>query len=1490
MNELRYVYSLLTSKRNIFIIWIVISAIISILVWMFFNSEKKALLARERDQIRETVILKAKEVEELNRYGVADAATFSESPFFRKALNDWVRKPVNDSLSYDILKRLKLINNTNIYTDIIIATPRGEVLLSIFDTIKQLNSETADLINKVVASKTVLFTDFYRCQMHNDVHLDYIAPVFDNERENVTCVIIFRVNTRDKLLPIIEERPVLSKTSETVMVRRAGDSIVFLNELRRKQNTFLQYKIPLTDTNEVSVRAVLGHKGFYEGKNYLGHNVVAYISSVEGTPWYLIAKVEKDELYAPLYFRGRIAIVFTILLMFIIFLGLMSYHNYIKKFLYLELLKKEQLRVNYYKDFHTILHSIGDGVITTDTEGNVSVMNTVAEELTGWKSEQAKGRPIEEIFNIINEQTREKVENPIQKVIDKGIIVGLANHTILISRNGNEIPIADSAAPIMDELNLMQGVVLVFRDKTEEHLAEKRIRESEQRLKRAEIASLSGNWEVHLKTGEVYASVGAYVIYGIDPSKKLSLEDIRKIPLPHYRPLLDAALENMLEKGIPYDIEFKIQIRDSGEVKDIHSIAEYDKENNIVFGIIQDVTQRKKLEKHQLQLLNIVDNTLNEIYVFNADTLKFEYANKGALNNIGYTYQEMMELTPLDIKPYFTEESFREYIKPLLLGNEQKLLFETVHKRKDSSTYDVEIHLQFHRVDDTGVFFAVINDITGRKAVEQSLVQSQERWKNLFDKSPSSIAIYGAVDNGADFVFTDFNLLAQKTEGLKRDEVVGKRISEMFPAAEELGFLDVFRSVWKTGVTKYIEPTLYKDGRIEGWRENIIYRLNTGEIVAIYNDVSARMKAELALRASEEQYRLLFNNMTQGFALHEIIRDEKGEAIDYRYINVNPAFEHLTGLKRDFVIGKRVLEIMPETEKYWINVYGNVAATGEGVKYENFSKELNKYFEVNAFSPQKEQFAVVFSDVTKRRMAEEKIKMLSKGVEQSPAIVVITNTDGNIEYVNPTFSKITGYSFQEVIGQNPKILKSGNQDDEFYKNLWTTILHGNDWSGELLNKKKNGKYYWESALISPIKDERDVITHFIAIKEDITEKKKVEKALRDSETILREKNEELTIAWRKAEESDRLKTAFLANMSHEIRTPMNAIVGFSEVLLRPNLSLEKYKYFGSIINEACMQLLSVVNDVIDISKIETNQITLFEDNVNVNEIMKRIVSIFERSAERKKTRLSIDLSLPDEFSFIKTDETKFSQIINNLISNAIKFTDNGEITLGYKIANNRIDCFVRDTGIGISKENQQLIFERFRQVETTASRKYGGTGLGLSISKAFVELMGGEIWVESDLGKGSEFHFALPLKTVMSNNERRSQLMIESYDFNGKTILIAEDEPVNLVLLQNWFEDENVMILHAKDGAEAVQIVRTTANVDLVLMDIKMPVLDGIEATKQIRKFNANIPIIALTAYALSGDKDRCISAGCNNYLSKPLKKNDLMRVVREYLNRNQCD
>ena len=325
---------------------------------------------------------------------------------------------------------------------------------------------------------------------------------------------------------------------------------------------------------------------------------------------------------------------------------------------------------------------------------------------------------------------------------------------------------------------------------------------------------------------------------------------------------------------------------------------------------------------------------------------------------------------------------------------------------------------------------------------------------------------------------------------------------------------------------------------------------------------------------------------------------------------------------------------------------------------------------------------------------------------------------------------------EEVIGQSPRLLCSGEQSPAFYKELWTTILSGKDWHGQFRNKTKNGELYWENAAISSILDNKGEISHFIGVKEDITEMKKM--------------MEDLIIAKEKAEESDLLKTAFLHNISHEIRTPVNAIVGFSGLLKDSQLDILKRDHFTDIIIQSSNQLLSIITDLIKIATIEAGQEKVNMKVVNINTIMKLLFEQFSLKAQKENLTLSYETFLPDNADEIITDETKLIQILTNLIVNAIKFTKQGYVVFGYEVENETLTFYIKDTGIGIAPEMQEEIFNRFRQVENTCTRQFGGSGLGLSISKSYVEILGGNIWLESTYHKGTTFYFRLPYKTIAS--------------------------------------------------------------------------------------------------------------------------------------------
>jgi hypothetical protein len=356
---------------------------------------------------------------------------------------------------------------------------------------------------------------------------------------------------------------------------------------------------------------------------------------------------------------------------------------------------------------------------------------------------------------------------------------------------------------------------------------------------------------------------------------------------------------------------------------------------------------------------------------------------------------------------------------------------------------------------------------------------------------------------------------------------------------------------------------------------------------------------------------------------------------------------------------------------------------------------------------------------------------------------------------------------------------------------------------------------------------------------------------------------------------------------------MNGILGFSELLKEPNLTGEKQQKYISIIERSGARMLNTINDIIDISKIEAGQMEVTVSETNINEQIEYIYTFFKPEVERKGMLLSFKNTLPENKALVKTDREKLYAILTNLVKNAIKYSHEGSIEFGYSVETlhaTSIQFYVKDTGIGIPKERQQAVFDRFVQADIGDRRAYQGSGLGLSISKAYVEMLGGKIWVESEEGKGSAFYFTIPYTAEPLQNLELSATAaaeVQQADVNvpgsGLKILIAEDEETSDLILTIELKKMSKNILHATTGISTVEICRQNPDIDLIMMDIKMPKMDGYEATREIRKFNKNVIIIAQTAYALAGDREKAIEAGCNDYISKPIKMNLLVALVNKY-------
>ncbi len=520
----------------------------------------------------------------------------------------------------------------------------------------------------------------------------------------------------------------------------------------------------------------------------------------------------------------------------------------------------------------------------------------------------------------------------------------------------------------------------------------------------------------------------------------------------------------------------------------------------------------------------------------------------------------------------------------------------------------------------------------------------------------------------------------------------------------------------------------------------------------------------------------------------------------------------------------------------------------------------------------------------KLKMRNEEILRVNKELQQASDIFMnirtglyiyhLEKTDDDTTLrmiaVNPAAGRLTGISAKDLIGKTldenfPGLRARGIPSD--YANVVRTKI-----SKQFEDITYSDKRIIEGAFsfnAFPLPDNCVGVSF-----ENITEQVKAKQEIIES-------NRQLISAKERAEESDRLKSAFLANMSHEIRTPMNGIMGFSLMLADTSLPKETRDSYVTIVNSSCQQLLHIVNDIIDISKIEAGQILLADSSFDLLKLIDDVISFYTPSAREKGIEIVTEPwpEILKENHFFKADCIKIRQVLDNLFSNAVKFTHEGRITLRCQLKDGYLIVEIEDTGIGIKKDLQSVVFERFRQVETSYSKKYGGTGLGLSISKAYIEKMGGDIHVTSELGKGSVFSFRLPFRTGKNPKKSEKVEVAKPEIRRDLTVLIVEDEEVNWLYL-NEILKRSVKTINAVTGKHALALVKKHPEINIVLMDIKLPDINGLELTRMILNINSNIRVIAQTAFALSGDKEKAFEAGCTGYLTKPIKKDELLKLI----------
>ena len=665
-------------------------------------------------------------------------------------------------------------------------------------------------------------------------------------------------------------------------------------------------------------------------------------------------------------------------------------------------------------------------------------------------------------------------------------------------------------------------------------------------------------------------------------------------------------------------------------------------------------------------------------------------------------------------------------------------------------------------------------------------------------------------------------------------------------------------------------------------------------------DVSGRVRAELELQESKRQFEEMAN--TVPVMLWMTGRDGKCDYVNKRWLDLTgDTFEQAVGAGWQKSIHPEDLALLT-----------NQAAASIAAKSPTHLEFRLKRFDgqyrwiissgVPRYSSGGEFEGYIGSsiDVTERKQTEERLRLLESVVVNATEGVMITDCEvaepgPRILYVNESFTRVTGYRLEDVEGRSPRLLQGPLTDKRPLGMVRAAMVQGKPVQVELLNYRKDGTPFWNEMDIVPIADGKGAFSHCIALQRDVTERKRIENEIQRYARELKQKNQALVAALAAAKESTELKSRFLANMSHEIRTPMNGIVGMIGLVLTTALNTEQQEY-AEAVQQSASSLLVVINDILDLSRIEAGRLELDCVSFDLKAMVEEAVSLLAILARTKGLALSHELA-SDLPRSLFGDPVRIRQVITNLVGNAVKFTEEGGVSVSVQMVGRSADGIsirvaITDTGIGISAAQCSRLFQRFSQTDNSSTRKHGGSGLGLAISRQLVELMGGEIGVETEAGKGSMFWFTLLLQTRIEQPAGQIEILPANHQKPAfqtpARVLIAEDNAINQRIALRILEKSGFAAEAVGNGRLALEALRRS-HYDLVLMDVQMPEMDGFEATAAIRNLNSavrGIPIIAMTANAMAGDRERCIAAGMDDYISKPVSMSELKSTVERWSKR----
>jgi PAS domain S-box-containing protein len=1258
-----------------------------------------------------------------------------------------------------------------------------------------------------------------------------------------------------------------------------------------------------------------------------------------------------------------------------------------------------QMRANEER-YRIITESSRDVIFILDLELNYEFVSPAVFYLNGYSVEETMQQHLAEILPPHSQKY-------VKKVLQEELANELAgknpkDHARKIqfqefNRKGELIWVESFVRFLHDERGKPKGIFGISRDITEQKALTQKISESESFLNFAQEIASMGSWEYDIKTGQVYWSENNYRIMGLEPfSIEPDIDYFYSRVLPEDLPMVKQTMKTLIEKDEKISYEFRILMPDKSIRWLQNEVVPIFEQGKLIAikGVNLDITNRKKEQQalidSDLMLKLSLEASNQGLYDHNLETDEV-VVNDTYARMLGYdpetfveSKQELIERIHPDDKARVLQV-YNDYIE----GKIDEYRTEFRKKTKDGSwKWILSLGKIINREDDErpSRMLGSHIDIDVNKQNEQQLIESEERFKRIFENAPIGLLMFNeqAIIESCNTHFAQIigspveKLVNLDMNKLKDKKLIG--VIEQVLAGERTAYKGQYKATTsekQSDVEALFAPLFNTKGKVIGG-------------VGIVEDVTERKMARQRLVESEERYSRIFYSSPVAKAILKV------DGLEFK--EVNDAFCRFTGYSSDMLVGKNMEALGLVKPNHFGFILEQIKAlkTISQLEVSVISRNgepRTGLVSVDYYTYDEETFLIVaVLDITERMQTEEELLKLTRAVEQSPVSIVITNLEGTIEYVNPWVTEVTGYLPGELIGQNPRVMSSKEKPGEEYNELYETLKRGEIWRGEFHNKKKDGSLFWEKATIAPVINDEGVLTHYLAVKEDITLMKQLSESLRQSESryknlfrnnplpmwiydletlafmevndaaILKygysqdefksmtlrdirpaedvplleenirstETSYQTSNNWRHltkagelinveiishaipatdgsklrlvlvnditekliaentlikakamAEASDRLKTSFLNNISHEVRTPLNGIMGAASLLDDSASGDSEYSELVGIINESSDRLIQTITDFMDISLLTSENMEVYLSNFDFDEVFAEYTRKFENQIGQKNIEYEIVIPENGEPVNLNTDKELLSKAFSHLLSNALKFTKQGKITAGYAVKDNVLEIFVRDTGVGIAKENFEKIFERFTQEDQSSVRRFEGSGLGLTIVMGIMKLIGGNVSLVSDEGVGSCFTLHLPL----SMEDTIAIPPVETFSSSGKpVVLIAEDEDANYFVFEMLMRQMAVeKVIRAETGKEAVRLCREFPEISLILMDIKMPEMDGLEATKIIKAERPELPIIAITAYAMSGDEHNIREAGCDDYVAKPVSVKLLKEKLKKF-------